>query len=311
MHCVDCHFAQDVHGDGNLYAEYQAAVQIQCRGLPRHRRSRGDARADRVRSDVLRARATSSRGRSRAALARGATHTPGNEPRFYRKDGAWYQRSMLYEHVEWKVLAGRRLGQPGPRGLQREGRLRQAAEAHVTARAPTIPSRWTAPRATPRGSPRASAATCRRRPTTGRKVRHFEGDQLRNLASYNPQVARDDVFMLGRSGDVKGYTDPATGETVGEVAVVRSSSAVIVVVEGRPTPRSSTSSSRPSRPMASTARRSTPTSRTRSARPRRASARTATSRRERTTTTPGSPRCSCSARTTSTSSAMHAYVGRR
>src|SRR5262249_7091743 len=30
MHCVDCHFEQDVHGDGNVYAEYQAAIQITC-----------------------------------------------------------------------------------------------------------------------------------------------------------------------------------------------------------------------------------------------------------------------------------------
>ena len=30
MHCVDCHFQQDVHGNGMLYAEYQAAIQITC-----------------------------------------------------------------------------------------------------------------------------------------------------------------------------------------------------------------------------------------------------------------------------------------
>lgn len=30
MHCVDCHFAQDMHGDGNLYAETRAAVMVEC-----------------------------------------------------------------------------------------------------------------------------------------------------------------------------------------------------------------------------------------------------------------------------------------
>lgn len=30
MHCVDCHFAQDMHGDGNLYAETRAAVMVDC-----------------------------------------------------------------------------------------------------------------------------------------------------------------------------------------------------------------------------------------------------------------------------------------
>ena len=30
MHCVDCHFRQDSHGNGNLYNEPRAAVEIGC-----------------------------------------------------------------------------------------------------------------------------------------------------------------------------------------------------------------------------------------------------------------------------------------
>ena len=30
MHCVDCHFRQDSHGDGNLYNEPRAAIEIAC-----------------------------------------------------------------------------------------------------------------------------------------------------------------------------------------------------------------------------------------------------------------------------------------
>ncbi len=30
MHCVDCHFRQDSHGDGNLYNEPRAAIEISC-----------------------------------------------------------------------------------------------------------------------------------------------------------------------------------------------------------------------------------------------------------------------------------------
>src|SRR5438128_5935980 len=30
MHCVDCHFEQDSHGNGNLYGEARAAVEIDC-----------------------------------------------------------------------------------------------------------------------------------------------------------------------------------------------------------------------------------------------------------------------------------------
>ena len=30
MHCVDCHFVQDVHGNAKLYQEVRAAIEIQC-----------------------------------------------------------------------------------------------------------------------------------------------------------------------------------------------------------------------------------------------------------------------------------------
>src|SRR4030095_15234438 len=30
MHCADCHVAQDVHGNGNLYNEPRAAIQLDC-----------------------------------------------------------------------------------------------------------------------------------------------------------------------------------------------------------------------------------------------------------------------------------------
>src|SRR5205823_8612491 len=30
MHCVDCHFTQDSHGNGKLYGEVRAAIEIQC-----------------------------------------------------------------------------------------------------------------------------------------------------------------------------------------------------------------------------------------------------------------------------------------
>jgi hypothetical protein len=47
---------------------------------------------------------------------------------------------------------------------------------------------------------------------------HYEGGATRNYATYNPQVARDDMFQLGHHGPVKG----------GKIAPVRSSSALIL-----------------------------------------------------------------------------------
>ncbi|HEX8852110.1 MAG TPA: hypothetical protein VF754_01410, partial [Pyrinomonadaceae bacterium] len=48
--------------------------------------------------------------------------------------------------------------------------------------------------------------------------RHFEGGDSRNFTTYNFQVLRDDIFMLGRDGTVTSH----------KVAPVRSSSAVLV-----------------------------------------------------------------------------------
>src|SRR5882762_7222933 len=47
---------------------------------------------------------------------------------------------------------------------------------------------------------------------------HYEGGNARVYATYNPQVARDDMFMLGRRGNIDG----------GKIAPVRSSSALVV-----------------------------------------------------------------------------------
>ena len=47
---------------------------------------------------------------------------------------------------------------------------------------------------------------------------HYEGGVARNYATYNPQVARDDMFMIGKRGPVSD----------GKIAPVRSSSALVL-----------------------------------------------------------------------------------
>lgn len=50
------------------------------------------------------------------------------------------------------------------------------------------------------------------------KSHHYEGEETRNFATYNPQVARDDMFQLGRHQTTKGN----------QVAPVRSTSALVL-----------------------------------------------------------------------------------
>ena len=47
---------------------------------------------------------------------------------------------------------------------------------------------------------------------------HYEGGETRNYATYNPQVARDQMFLIGRRGEAKS----------GKIAPVRSSSALVL-----------------------------------------------------------------------------------
>ena len=47
---------------------------------------------------------------------------------------------------------------------------------------------------------------------------HYEGGESRNFATYNPQIARDQLFMIGRRETAKG----------GKIAPVRSTSALVL-----------------------------------------------------------------------------------
>src|SRR5207253_11022204 len=76
MHCVDCHFRQDSHGNGNLYNEPRAAVEItcvDCHGSIRQRATlslsgpaaaRGSAAAGEAPSSLTRIKSHNPRGRT-------------------------------------------------------------------------------------------------------------------------------------------------------------------------------------------------------------------------------------------------------
>ena len=59
-------------------------------------------------------------------------------------------------------------------------------------------------------------------------MHHFEGAQTRNFATYNPQVARDEMFQLGRHQTTKIGEPGPDGSPRGIVAPIRSTSALIL-----------------------------------------------------------------------------------
>ena len=215
MHCVDCHFSQDNHGNGYLYSEVAAAVEIDCKDCHGTAQSYPNL--------------TSS---GPAALGGGVNLrtllTPTRKPRFEWRAGELYQRSMLDPDREWRVSLVKDSVTPGnphynPRAARAKLMSRDTSKlewgAQVTGanlahsdssmECYSCHTSWT-----------TSCGGCHLPIEANWKTarHHYEGGETRNFASYNPQVARDDMFLLGRR-------EPSAG---GKIAPVRSSSALVL-----------------------------------------------------------------------------------
>ena len=236
MHCVDCHFSQDMHGDTHLYSEYQASLQIQCQDchgtafdLATLRYSGPAAQADKnepARKQRLDVRHDRDRDGN---ITEVEVRTPWGKPRFEvaNENGRrrYVQRSMLFPDLQWEISQVKQACDPADKDYNQKAayaKLQQRADGSC-AHGPTKEGEGLL-----RGMDCASCHTSWMTSCFGchlpqeanwrTDMNHFEDKKLRNWASYNPQVARDDVFMLGISPDVKDN----------KVAVVRSSSAVMI-----------------------------------------------------------------------------------
>ena len=239
MHCVDCHFEQDVHGDGRLQGETRNAIEIEC--VDCHGTVRGPATL----------------GTSGPAAPPGGTdltleRTPFGTPVFERRSGRIIQHSLIDPDRSWEVVQVIDTITPGNRHyselsalaktIRRDGetwREVPSSAPDVRAGAPDAPV-WGTRAPEPTGLPGETLAhrdddmacyACHTswmtscfgchlpmRANQRRPLLHYGGDFTRNWTQYNYQVLRDDVFMLGRDGSVKRN----------RIAPVRSSSAVLV-----------------------------------------------------------------------------------
>ena len=215
MHCVDCHFAQDSHGNGHLVGEVMAAVQIKC--VDCH----GSADA----YPTLRTSGTAAPpGGEDLTLIR----NPDGKRRFEWMGGELIQRSLVTPELEWKVSLVKDSVSPG----HPEYNAKSARAKLVSAdpREQTWGSH-VAPEDRAHKDDEMLCYTCHTSWTTScggchlpiqanwkTERNHFEGGITRNYATYNPQVARDQMFQLGKHGPLKD----------GKIAPVRSSSALVL-----------------------------------------------------------------------------------
>jgi len=237
MHCVDCHFSSDSHGDGLLHGEYGGAIEIGCvdchgtAGAYATLRTSGPAAPAAPTADPAGATPVAAAAAGAASAASGTDLslgiTPGGRHRFVWRGGRLYQRSMLDPGREWEVVQVKDSITPGDphynersrlaKTLQRDGATwgflpsDQTALAHSDGSMTcySCHSSWM-----------TSCSGCHLPQEADQKsaTNHYEGTVTRNYASYNPQVIRTDAYMLGVSGT-------ATG---GKIAPVRSSSALVL-----------------------------------------------------------------------------------
>jgi hypothetical protein len=252
MHCVDCHFRQDSHGDGNLYNEPRAAIEISCEDCHGSIRNR----ANLFTSGPAAATATGQAAERRKSqnqplvgqdLTRGIRvrdETGTRIPLFQRisrdrkkkdesgkdielKTGDIIQNSMVVPGRWWRVIQTVDTITPGTRDYSEKSRYSKtirkdnASWGDVPADDKALAHRDTDMTCVAcHSSWVTSCFGCHLSMQANRKMpnRHNEGGDSRNFTQYNFQVLRDDIFMLGRDGTVTGN----------RVAPVRSSSAVLV-----------------------------------------------------------------------------------
>jgi hypothetical protein len=203
MQCADCHFAQDSHGNGYIQGEVANAVEIGCKDC----HGTADAFPNLLTSNV----AARPQGNNLALLRNPMGAAASN---WYNDDAAvigLIQRSIVDPKLEWQVSLVKQAVTPGPHFNAKAARAKlMARRAPKTASFEWGPGIAKEDRA--HGEDKMTCFTCHLSWTTScggchlpieanwkTKMHHFDGEETRNFATYNPQVARDEMFQLGTS----------------------------------------------------------------------------------------------------------------
>jgi len=218
MHCVDCHFGQDTHGNGHIYGEVAAAIEIGCKDC------HGTTRE--YPSLFTSGPAAGPQGADMKLL-----RTPDGGRRFEWREGQLFQRSAVTPGLEWEMSLVKDAVTPGNAHYNAKAARAKTMSSGAAGR---IDGAWGAsvPAADyAHGDDEMTCHSCHTSWTTScsgchlpieanwkTERLHYEGGETRNYATYNPQVVRDDVFSLGRTGTISGS----------KITPVRSSSALVL-----------------------------------------------------------------------------------
>ena len=213
MHCEDCHFSQDSHGNGKLYGETRNAVEVDCVDCHGTINDRSSLR-------------TSGPAAPPGGTDLSVLRTPWNARRFYWKDDRLFQRSMVNHAQEWEIKQVFDTIRPGNPNYNEKARLAKTMQ--------TDGKTWgvaTGDQSLAHSNQKMTCYSCHSawlptcfgchlQQTANERtpMLHNEGLKTRNYISYNFQILRDDLYMLGIDGTVTGH----------RVAPIRSACAVLV-----------------------------------------------------------------------------------
>lgn len=209
LQCADCHFAQDSHGNGLIYGEVANAVEIGCKDC------HGTADA----YPTLRTSGPAARPKGNdLSLLR----NPDGQRRFewVPTEGGrrkLIQRSIVDPKLEWDMHLVKDSVDPAspyfnPKAARAKLMSKLGAEDGKFGFGPGV-----SPSERAHGEDSVTCFTCHLSWTTScggchlpieanwkSTSHHFEGEETRNFATYNPQVARDDLFHLGKGMSNRG-----------------------------------------------------------------------------------------------------------
>jgi hypothetical protein len=207
MHCVDCHFVQDMHGNTKLYGEVRAAIEIGCVDCHGTADRIATLRTSGPASDT----SSPEGGRDLRSL-----RTPSGKKRFVVEGDRIYQNSMVEENLTWEIKQTKATIDPqsphynarsafaktvrmGDDGVMEWGTLpgdtRSCAHSNESMSCISCHSSW---------NPSCFGCHLPQKANKKSPTLHNEGEVTRNLTAYNFQTLRDDVFMLARDGNATG-----------------------------------------------------------------------------------------------------------
>ncbi|KAA1261743.1 LVIVD repeat protein [Rubripirellula obstinata] len=223
MHCVDCHYYQDGHGDTKLYSEVRAAIEIQCidchgtaeesliekveqqieSGVAPRLTTSGPA-APKKGTNLLALRTTFDKPRFEVL------REPGQKPKLIQRSGVepdlWWEvtqtaNTVRRDHPDYnpRSHAAKSVhmdadGKIAWGGSQKDDFLK-CAHSNDNMSCISCHSSW---------NPSCFGCHLPQKANIKSPELHNLGDVTRNRTSYNFQTLRDDVFMLARDSNVTG-----------------------------------------------------------------------------------------------------------